>query len=61
MMHVRDTGSPVIIGAKISSEHIRTLHFETVLLRVRAADLSTPLVLAGMFFFDARKRSSDDH
>ncbi len=60
MMHVRDTGVPAVIDAKIHSKAIRLLHFETVLLRVRAVDLSTPLVLAGMFFFDSRRKSSND-
>jgi hypothetical protein len=52
MMRVRDIGAPVFIDAKIHTQDRQMLHFETTLLRVFAADRSTPLVLAGMFFFD---------
>jgi hypothetical protein len=51
MMEVRDTGKPIVIGAKLIAEGRQVLHFETTLLRVLAADRSTPLVLAGTFYF----------
>jgi hypothetical protein len=53
MTSVRDTGSPVIIEARIHNQAQQMLRFETILLRVLAADRSTPLVLAGMFFFES--------
>ena len=52
MMNVRDTGEPLVFDARFSSEERQLVHFETLLLRVLAADRKTPLVLAGLFFFN---------
>jgi hypothetical protein len=59
MLEVRNTGAPIFLDIKLTAPHGHLLHFETSLMRVFAADRSTPLVLAGLFFFDRALPNND--
>ena len=57
LMEVRDSGKPLFVDVRLRMADKPLLHFEMQALRVLAADRLTPLVLMGLFYYNAQKRT----